>query len=789
MKTIAIALTLIISAQLAQAARTLPVALDTNRIHQITAMLPPKAQCIGAPVTQRAHWDKLSAHPAFSRTIPNAEKLLREQIPEKPESLVLDYKTTGNRSRWQRVDSIWRKRLDALFMAECLENKGRFLPALEEIITAFCDEPTWVMPAHDSGQNCYYGKVQYADLKAADIGMTLAVIRGILGDKLSAPLRQRIKDEVMRRNLTPFMQQITGTTGMTWWWITGTNNWNAVCLAGITEAALALIDDPAERALYIVAAATYSRFFLSGFTPDGYCSEGMGYWNYGYGHYILLTEFIHQATGGKVDLLKAAGAEAAGRYAGVLEIQNGIHPAFADCSIGSRPSASFMYYLSRRYGFGFSEWDQLDPVGSAEGGIAGILFAFPTSADTCTPVTPAGPRLAQRTWFKDAGILICRPGADAESRLAVAVKGGHNAEHHNHNDVGSYLVVSGTDALLVDPGAEVYTRRTFSSQRYDSKVLNSFGHSVPLVAGRMQEKGSAARGVVLSTSFTDEEDTLVIDLKSAYQVPELQRLERTFRYSRKGAGAFSVTDRVQFDSPQSFETALVTLSGWMKQAAGSFVFRDLDEGVKLTIAVTGGEFESDAVKIDEDVRTRIQPTRIAIRFREPVQEASVTVTVTPDHIRADGKTAALFNGGFELADMGWQIDDKLTTLSSEFAASGRSALRIRDDSETDGSNIISSRVAVRAGAPMTLSGKHYTISGQGVGVYVRYYNQANQMLNEVSAGGNMKALLVLQPAAFNTWESFSAPFTPPPETAYIRLWIHSINGALVDAVLDDIDVQ
>ncbi len=623
------------SVLISHAAKRMPIALDTNRINQIEAMLPKRPQCIGDSITNRTRWDKRRDHKAFSKTIATATKMLDESIPEKPESLVLDFRDTGNRSRWQRVDSIWQRRLNTLFIAECLENKGRFLPALEEIIMAFCNEPTWVMPAHDSGQKCYYGKLQYADLKACDIGMTLAVMRGLLGDKLSPKLRKRIKAEVMRRNLTPFKQQICGSKAMTWWWITATNNWNAVCLAGITEAALTLIDDPAERALYVVAAATYSKFFLSGFTPDGYCSEGVSYWNYGYGHYIMLTEFIYQATGEKVDMLKAEGAKAAGHCAGVLEIQSGVYPAFADCSVGSKPSATFMYYLSRRYGFGFSEWDNIDPIANAGHNCAGLLFSFPNSADKCKPVVTATPRLKQRTWFSDAGVLICRPGANSKFKLAVAIKGGHNAEHHNHNDVGTYLIVSGTEALLVDPGGEVYTRRTFSSKRYESKVLNSFGHPVPLVAGKLQSKGRQARGEVLSTSFTEEQDTLVIDMKSAYKVPELQKLERTFTYSRNGSGSFSVTDNVVFDSPQTFETALITLSNWIEKDNNTFNFRALDNGIQVSIAVTGGEFTTESVEIDEDMRTN--PTRIAIRMKKPVTKASIKVTVTPDNFRADGK--------------------------------------------------------------------------------------------------------------------------------------------------------
>ena len=51
------------------------------------------------------------------------------------------------------------------------------------------------------------------------------------------------------------------------------------------------------------------------------------------------------------------------------------------------------------------------------------------------------------------------------------MKGGHNAENHNHNDVGSFVVALGRATPLVDPGSEVYTARTFSPRRYDSNVL------------------------------------------------------------------------------------------------------------------------------------------------------------------------------------------------------------------------------------------------------------------------------------------------------------------------------
>ncbi|MHC4177907.1 MAG: heparinase II/III domain-containing protein, partial [Planctomycetota bacterium] len=231
-----------------------------------------------------------------------------------------------------------------------------------------------------------------------------------------------------------------------------------------------------------------------------------------------------------------------------------------------------------------------------------------------------------------AGILICRPASDQRRALAVALKGGHNAEHHNHNDVGSFLVVLGEDAPLVDPGAEVYTARTFSSRRYDSGVLNSFGHPVPRVAGKLQRTGRSAAAKVLKTEFTDATDTIVLDLSAAYAVKGLKELKRTFVFSRDGTGNLTVTDQVEFDGPQSFGTALITFSGWKRLEPNRLLVgegREGREAVEVQITTDGPTFEIQADEIKEDVRGRRLPTRLGIDLAKPVRRATIILKIVP----------------------------------------------------------------------------------------------------------------------------------------------------------------
>ena len=141
--------------------------------------------------------------------------------------------------------------------------------------------------------------------------------------------------------------------------------------------------------------------------------------------------------------------------------------------------------------------------------------------------------------------------------FAVAVKGGHNDEFHNHNDLGSYVVLVGGKIVAGDPGGEVYTARTFSKHRYDSKVLSSYAHPVPVVDGQLQGTGRKFAAKIVRTDFTDAKDEIVFDLTAGYPVKTLKRLLRTFIFDR-AAKRFTVRDEVEFSEPTAFAEAWIS---------------------------------------------------------------------------------------------------------------------------------------------------------------------------------------------------------------------------------------
>ncbi|MCX7824144.1 MAG: hypothetical protein N2689_01120, partial [Verrucomicrobiae bacterium] len=106
--------------------------LDPERIRAIAAMLPERPQGVGRPIGDRAAWERFAANASRRAIVKRAEEISSQPLPDQPDDLYLDFSRTGNRSRWQNVAFNRRQRLTWLVLAECLENKDRFLSKIEE---------------------------------------------------------------------------------------------------------------------------------------------------------------------------------------------------------------------------------------------------------------------------------------------------------------------------------------------------------------------------------------------------------------------------------------------------------------------------------------------------------------------------------------------------------------------------------------------------------------------------------------------------------------------------------
>jgi hypothetical protein len=601
-----------------------PVRPSTARIVEVSAMLPAQPAAIGAPVTDRVAWAAIATRVPLREILAEADRRVNLAPPAITDDLYLTYSRTGVRTTYESVYYQRTDRLTTFAWAEALDGRGRYLSALQREIDAMLDEKSWLWPAHDPSLTNFYGRSVDVDLAAAMRGWTLATAAGWFGTDLGAARLARVQSELRRRVIDPYLNAVRVGNQGAFWWIESNSNWNAVCHAGVSGTALLAVADRNVRAEVLAAAEANLPRFVSGFTGDGYCSEGIGYWSYGYGCYVLLAETVATVTSGRLRLLQGAKLERINAFPAGMEITSGIYPAFSDNRSDVQPSV-WVAPLARRGLDGGDVPARLPAPGWLEVArdqlyISAVRLWAPS---TVAPST-AAPEPELRHWFDEAQMLTTRAAVD----FGGAIKGGHNDELHNHNDLGSFVIALGKTALLVDPGSEVYTARTFSAQRYDSNVLNSYGHGVPLVAGKLQSTGRAYAARVLATDWSRDRDRLLLDLKGGYQVPTLRRLEREF-VCRRGVGeGFTITDEFEYTTPENFGTALITFSPWRALDATSLEIGSGADRVNVRLENEGGPIALRSEVIQENLTGGLKATRIGIDFAQPVVRGKIRVHVT-----------------------------------------------------------------------------------------------------------------------------------------------------------------
>jgi hypothetical protein len=142
--------------------------------------------------------------------------------------------------------------------------------------------------------------------------------------------------------------------------------------------------------------------------------------------------------------------------------------------------------------------------------------------------------LPRDAYFDGIQVMVGRDREGDPSGLFLSAKGGHNAESHNHNDVGNFIVFIDGLPVIVDAGVETYTKKTFSPQRYEIWTMQSAYHSLlPTFDGVQQLPGMEYKATDVAYRFDQDTAQFTLDIAKAY--PEsagLESLQRTFTLKR-----------------------------------------------------------------------------------------------------------------------------------------------------------------------------------------------------------------------------------------------------------------
>ncbi|MBQ8401166.1 MAG: heparinase II/III family protein [Clostridia bacterium] len=491
-------------------------------------------------------------------TIPAAESLLGKPIPALPASLYRQFYENGNRSNYEGPYFERRKNMLLLAAAEKTEGKGRFLDLLVDYIWAVCEETSWVIPAHNTPR---HGKterlpdafdledgddIHYIDLFAAATGADVAMVWHLLHDELDAltpVVTRRMLGLLEKRIFHPFT---TYQDSMWWKGAKGNtlNNWTPWIVSNVLTAMMLCEKDTARRTAMTAESMTILDRFIGFYKNDGGCDEGPGYWTVAGASYFDCLEILWDLSGGKIDVFDVPLVRRMGEYIADVHITGNLYVNFADAAhrigidaaliarYGRRTDSPRLNAFACELAGNGAKFHNL-PVGTGTTPYRSFRDVIEPMPEMCGVQSENPTAQVDRTYYDGLEIFLAR---DPASGLFLACKGGHNAESHNHNDVGNIVVFRGVSPVFIDAGVERYTRKTFSSERYTIWTMRSRYHNLPDIGGTEQKPGGRYHAALAEQTA----DSVTYDLRSAW--PEDAGIAAYTRCAAMDGSAVTVTD-------------------------------------------------------------------------------------------------------------------------------------------------------------------------------------------------------------------------------------------------------
>ena len=596
-----------------------------------------------AAYTDREGWDcvPLSRRQHY---VENAVQFKGQEWPSLPAVRYMDFYRDGNRSRYEDLYFARRSRVFDLLMAECLKGNGEYVEDIIDGLWLLCEESTWVIPAHNNdleqdkqprNELVNIEEPVYVDLFAAETGALLSWVYYFLGDRIArlAPLvKRRIELEVYRRILEPY----TESDRFVWMGFADdnpVNNWNPWINSNVLVAYLVFENAfPALLKQGVSKTIKSINRFLHFYAEDGGCDEGPGYFSVaGASVFDFLGELEHVADISNIyaqPLIRNIAS-----YIYKVYIAGGYFVNYADAA----PAPGMNISMLSRFGakirddnlVGFAEYlKSVDGKNKEANGSAHPYNFFRRLSDLFDEPRAGCFNAPKTAWFGGMQVIAARDAEGALDGLFFSAKAGCNAESHNHNDVGNFIVYCDGVPVIVDAGVERYTKATFDDRRYTLWTMQSCYHNTPTINGADQLPGQEFRAVGVKCERTGNLTVFSHDISKAYPIEAgIEHYIREFQFHH--GKALTITDTFK-------------ITGCKEPLRLNFLLADKPEisddhailGGKLVLSFDSGAFNATFEEIplrDEKIRDdwdRDCLYRLRFSAKELTDIGSVSVRLT-----------------------------------------------------------------------------------------------------------------------------------------------------------------
>ncbi len=583
--------------------------------------------------TDRTGWDKLTGS-YKSELIEKGEKALSFQWVVVKATDYIEFEKSGSRQIMESPFGANNGALKDLVLAELAEGKGRFTDQIINGVWFFCEMSTWALSAHLPARSLPDVNNPVIDLTVGDVGSFLSWTYFFMKDsfdKVNPVISARLRQNLQERVLDPYMQRSD------FWWQAFelkpggmVNNWNPWCNFNVLSAFL-LLENDRER----LAAAVYRTMesvdkFINYNHEDGACEEGPSYWGHAAGKLYDYLEMLRYGTGGKVSVFDKPIIRNMGEYIAKSYIGDRWVVNFADASAKGGGSPGVVFRYGEAVGSDVMKKFGAYLAGRTKGSsyIDGGRDLFRTFENlrTYDRLTSVSPEVfsGAYTWYPQTEFCYMRQGD-----FFFAGKGGYNAESHNHNDVGSFLLYYQNKPVLIDAGVGTYTRQTFSRERYTIWTMQSEYHSLPLINGAGQAAGAEFRS--RNAAFDPGSMTFSLDISGAYKKDaQVKSWVRSYALDAR-QGKLNIKDVFELNGTQGHNEIIFMLAGKPDLSKPGVVVLS-SEGENLRLTYDPKAFEAGVETVRQTDR-RLSSVwgdelyRLRLKAVKQVKKGSYTFTI------------------------------------------------------------------------------------------------------------------------------------------------------------------
>lgn len=578
---------------------------------ELQEMLIPSGEWHPFPkASDRQVWEQIPDAIQHS-IIQEAEQAAELEVPVLPASVYLQFKRDGNRSNYQNVWFERRERLHVLVDAECIEDKGRFLDPITDLIWAICEETSWTWPAHigpqKAGIDLPDADDQVVALFSAQTSNSLVLTNYLLDkqlDTVSPLISDRINREIDRRILTPFLAKKFG-----WMGYAARrnkrypNNWNPWICSNVLLSALLSEKDQVRRARLVHKVLDCLDNFLTYYPHDGSCDEGPSYWGRAGASLFDAFEHLYSATSRQFDYYRHPLIQEIARFIYRAHIVDDYFICLGDCDARINISNELVYRFGKRIGdnhlkalgaYGIREDTLLESVKRNYDLNRFVSLLF--NAQELVEYDPPSQPMLQDVWLghPNMQMMAARDQQGSAEGLFLAAWGGHNAQSHNHNDVGNFVVFADGKPIVIDIGRPTYRRQTFSSRRYEIWAFQSGFHNVPTINGVDQKAGRRFAAKNVSYHRSDSGARIEMDIAEAYpKAAGAESWSRIVRFNR-GKDVVVVDSYTLKEASKDIIENFIVAGRVTATEPGKLVLNDREEEIQVLL-------EYDSAKLSAEI--------------------------------------------------------------------------------------------------------------------------------------------------------------------------------------------